>query len=321
MPTFAPSKAIMTKSESDHYRRGSSNHRGNFWPWRWNYYRREQVSGLLFILPVMFFFLTFNMYPMLRAFVVSFQDYDLFTPARSVGFENYLNLLGNRRFWRALQVTISYTLVFGVASWLVGFVLALLISGKVWGRGFFRAVFFLPSILSAVAMATAWSLLLQANGPINAILGVRILWLTTERTALVGIALMGIWQGMGWFMVVFLAGLKSISQTHYDAAQIDGAGPWQLLRYITLPLMRPVFAFVVVQTLIGGMKIFTPMFIMTGGGPNDATRSFAMLVYQEGLRDLRMGSASAMSVIGFVLVLILTVMQLRLFRVREGIEL
>jgi ABC-type sugar transport system permease subunit len=130
---------------------------------------------------------------------------------------------------------------------------------------------------------------------------------------------MSVWQGVGWFMVVFLAGLQSIPETYYEAAKIDGADRWQLLRHITLPLLRPVFAFVVISTIIAGMKVFTPMFIMTGGGPNNATRSMAMLIYHEGLRDLRMGRASAISMVGFFLILILTIIQLRLFRVHEEV--
>ncbi len=293
---------------------------GRLWPDNWRYHTRMKVVGFLFTLPVLAFFLVFNIYPIVSAIVISFHEFDLFGPMTWVGLENYQNLAGNKNFWSAMRVTLSFTLFFGPPAWVIGFIFASLIKEKLIGRFFFRSVFFAPTILSAVAMATAWSLLLRQNGPLNAILGISVSWLTKQDSALWGIVIMSAWQGVGWFMVVFLAGLQSIPQTFYEAAAIDGAGRWRLMRHITLPMLRPVFAFVVIHTIIAGMKVFTPMFIMTGGGPNNATRSMAMLIYHEGLRDLRMGRASAVSMVGFVLILILTIVQLRLFRVHEGIE-
>jgi ABC-type sugar transport system permease subunit len=289
------------------------------WPVRMRYHTRQKLSGFMFILPVLLFFAAFNVYPMFSALVVSFFEFDLFGPMKFIGFENYANLATNKNFWSAVRVTLSYTALFGPPSWVIGFALASLIKEKILGRDFFRSVFFMPTILSAVAMATAWSLLLRVNGPINGILGVYIPWLTNQKTALLGIVIVAVWQGMGWFMVVFLAGLQGIPEEYYEAAKIDGAGRWQLLWYITLPFLRPIFAFVVIQTIVGGMKVFTPMFIMTGGGPNNVTRSLAMMIYHEGLRDFRLGRASAISVVAFVFILILTIIQLRVFRVREEI--
>jgi multiple sugar transport system permease protein len=290
------------------------------WPGNWRYHDRMKLIGFLFTVPTLLFFLIFSIYPVLSALVMSFFRFDLFTPMVWLGLGNYISLAHDKFFWQAVKVTLTYTATFGPISWVVGFTLAVLIKEKIFGRGLFRSVFFAPTILSAVAMATAWSLLLRKNGPINATLGISIPWLTTQATALWGIVLMSVWQGVGWFMVVFLAGLQGIPEEYYEAARIDGANAWQLLRSITIPLMRPVFALVVIQTIIGGMKVFTPMFIMTGGGPNNATRSLAMLIYHEGLRDLRMGRASAISMAAFLFILILTIVQLRLFRVREAID-
>jgi ABC-type sugar transport system permease subunit len=289
------------------------------WPSRWHYHDRMKVIGFLFTAPVLLFFLAFSIYPVLSAFVLSFFQYDLFSPMQWTGRGNYVSLAQDKKFWQAVEVTLTYTVTFGPISWVIGFTLAMLIKEKVPGRGFFRSIFFAPTILSAVAMATAWSLLLRKNGPINAILGLSIPWLTNQQTALWGIVLMSVWQGIGWFMVVFLAGLQGIPDVYYEAAEIDGANGWRLLRHITLPMMRPIFALVVIQTIIGGMKVFTPMFIMTGGGPNNVTRSLAMLIYHEGLRDLRMGRASAISMTAFLFILVLTIVQLRLFRVHEDI--
>ena len=217
-----------------------------FWSGNWRYYDRMKVIGFLFTVPVLVFFLAFSIYPVISAFVMSFFHYDLFTPMEWAGLGNYLSLAKDKRFWQAVRVTLTYTATFGPISWVIGFTLAMLIKDRIIGRGAFRSVYFAPTILSGVAMATAWSLLLRKNGPINAMLGLDIPWLTTQDTALWGIVLMSVWQGVGWFMVVFLAGLQGIPDTFYEAAKIDGASGRQLLRYITLPLMRPVFALVVI---------------------------------------------------------------------------
>lgn len=275
--------------------------------------------GLLFIAPIGLLFISFSVFPTVFALAVSLTEYDLFTPPRFVGLDNYLGLIDNRNFWRAVQVTLGYTLLFGPASAILGFGIASLLRDHIAGRSVFRSLFFLPTILSGVAMALTWSLLLRQEGPLNAVLGVTVPWLTNSQTALIGIAMLGVWQSVGFFMVIFLAGLASIPGSLYEAATVDGARGWHMLRYITLPLLRPVLAVVVVQVIVAGMKVFSPMFIMTGGGPNNATRSVAMLIYHEGLRDLRMGSAAAISVIGFVAMMALTVLYLRIFRVHEDV--
>jgi ABC-type sugar transport system permease subunit len=282
-------------------------------------FRRHDSVGLLFTLPILGLFVVFSLLPTAYAFVISLTEFDLFSPPRFIGLENYARLLGNSNFWRALSVTVGYTLLFGPASWIIGFLIAYLLKDRILGRDAWRSVFFIPTILSSVAMAVTWSLLLRLNGPLNAVLDIQVPWLTNSQTALVGMALLGIWQSVGWWMVIFLAGLLSIPESLIEAARIDGAGTIGVLRHITLPLLRPVFAVVAVQTIVAGMKVFSPMFIMTGGGPNNATRSMAMYIYQEGLRDLRFGNAAAISVIGFIIILALTVVYLRVFRVREEI--
>jgi multiple sugar transport system permease protein len=281
--------------------------------------RRRELIGLLFIAPIGLLFVSFSVFPTLFAIAVSLTEYDLFTPPTFVGLDNYAALVDNRNFWRAVQVTLGYTLLFGPASAILGFAIAMLLREHLAGRSIFRSFFFIPTILSGVAMALTWSLLLRQEGPVNAVLGVTVPWLTNSQTALIGIAMLGIWQSVGFFMVIFLAGLASIPGTLYEAATVDGARGWHMLRHITLPLLRPVLAVVVVQIVVAGVKVFSPMFIMTGGGPNNATRSVAMLVYHEGLRDLRMGSAAAMSVIGFIAMMAITVLYLRIFRVQEDV--
>ena len=277
------------------------------------------IAGFGFTVPILVLFAVFNVLPVIYAFVVSLTNYDLFSVPKFVGINNYIQLLGDQTFWQAAGVTVEYTVAYGPISWILGFMIAIFLKDRIIGRGLFRSVFFIPTILSSVAMAMTWTLLLRLDGPLNAILGVRVPWLTNTTTAILGIAMLGIWQSVGWFMVIFLAGLLSIPESVVEAARVDGASGISMLRYITLPLLRPVFALVVVQTLVAGLKIFSPMYIMTGGGPNNATRSLTMLIYQVGLRDLRMGSAAAISVVALVVVLGLTVIYLRIFRIQEEI--
>lgn len=277
------------------------------------------MIGLLFIAPIGLLFLSFSVFPTIFAVAVSLTEFDLFNPPRFVGLDNYVSLWKNENFWRAVRVTAGYTLMFGPTSAILGFGIAMLLRDHMFGRSIFRSLFFIPTILSAVAMALTWSLLLRQDGPLNAVLGISVPWLTNTQTALIGIAMLGVWQSVGFFMVLFLAGLASIPGNLYEAARVDGASGWHMVRFITLPLLRPVLAVVVVQMVVAGMKVFSPMFIMTGGGPNNATRSVAMLIYQEGLRDLRMGSATAISVVGFVIMMAITVLYLRIFRVSEDV--
>jgi multiple sugar transport system permease protein len=282
------------------------------------YHRRRQLTGFLFVFPTLLFFVTFSVYPMLKAFQVSVFQWDLVTPMKFVGLKNYTDLLQSENFIRAFKVTWSYIVLVYPVSWALGFALAVLLNKRFPGRDFFRTAFFLPTIFPIIGMSLAWWVMYQPTGLVNNLLGRTIHWMTRSKYAMPGIAIMDIWRGMGYWMILFLVGLQSIPNEFYDAAKIDGAGAWQLLRYVTVPLMKPTFSLIVVISLIWGMQVIVPMFVMTQGGPGNATRSLVMLIYQTGIRDWRMGVACAMSVILFFVMLILTVFQLRLFRVQEG---
>jgi ABC-type sugar transport system permease subunit len=157
--------------------------------------------------------------------------------------------------------------------------------------------------------------MLGREGPINALTGLRVAWLTDTTFALFSIVLMAFWQSLGYYVIIFLVGLQSIPRDYYEAAQVDGATSIGLLRWITLPLMRNTFALVAIITIIQCFKIFAPMYIMTSGGPANSTRPAVMLIYQTGFKLWKMGLASAESIVLFVAILILTIFQLRLFRV------
>jgi multiple sugar transport system permease protein len=154
----------------------------------------------------------------------------------------------------------------------------------------------------------------QLYGPINAILGLDINWLTDKNLAMPAMIIMSVWAGSGYYMVLFLAGLQSIPETYYEAARIDGAGFWHQLRYITLPLLKPTIVFVIVISIIIGLKVFEPMYIMTGGGPDDSTKVLTLAIYETSFKFFEIGKASAMSIVMYILIMIFTVIQLRLFR-------
>lgn len=284
---------------------------------RFTYHDRIKLTGALFVAPIMIFFLFFNVYPMVQALNISFTKYNLLNPPVYLGIRNYQYVLTDQNFKKAVLVTVQYTLLFGPVSWALGFGCALLINKSFRLRSFFRSIIFLPSVLSLVAMAVVFKLMLTPTGPVNALLGRTIHWVTDKRWAMPGVALVSIWRSMGFFMLLFLVGLQTIPDEYYDAAKMDGAGSWVQLIHITLPLIRPVFAFIVIVTMIRGIMAIGEMMIMTEGGPNNWTRTVVLYIYQTGIRALKMGRASAMSLIVFAIMLVLTLIQLKLFRMYE----
>lgn len=284
---------------------------------RLSYHRRLRLVGLVFVGPIFILLLFFSAYPMLRALYISFTKYNLLTPPEYVGIQNYVYVLTSQHFHKAFRVTMQYILFFGPISWVLGFGSALLLNKAFPLRNFFRSIIFLPSVMSLVAMAVVFKLMLSPMGPVNDFLGRTIRWTSDKRWAMLGVALVSIWRSMGYFMILFLVGLQTIPEVYYDAAKVDGANSWALLRHITLPLMRPIFAFIVTVTMIRGVMALGEVLIMTEGGPNNWTRTLVLYIFQTGLRSLRMGRASAISVTVFGFLVVLTVIQLKLFRVQE----
>jgi multiple sugar transport system permease protein len=279
------------------------------------YHQRLSLYGFAFTVPVLIFFMLFSIYPMLSAIYYSLTDYDLVSPPIYVGLNNYQSLLTNLDFLHALSVTIRFILYFSPLLLILSFFIASLLKDNFKGRNFFRLLFFTPCVLSTIGLATAWRIMLGLNGAVNAALGLRIAWLTDINYAMWGIIIMFLWQQMGYYVMILLVGMLSIPHEYYDAAKVDGAGSIPILRWITLPLMRPTFALLVIITVIQCIKVFTPMYIMTSGGPSFSTRTLVMLIYQYGFKFWKMGIASAMSVLLFLAILVLTIFQLRLFKV------
>jgi multiple sugar transport system permease protein len=274
------------------------------------------------LLLAVFFFL-----PVAASLGLSFTDFDIYALGspellRFVGLDNYLRLLGSPRFWIALRNTLLFCAVAGPLSVATSLAAALLLhSPRVRLKGFFRTAFFLPVVTTLVAVAATWRYLYHPrHGLLDRALGLLgiapIDWLGDPRWALPAIILLAVWKNFGFNMVIFLAGLQSIPASLYEAARIDGASGWRQLRHVTLPMLTPTLFFVALMTTIGYLQLFAEPYVMTGGGPSDATLSIVLLMYEEGFRWWNLGYAAAIAVVLFAIILAATLLPLGLLRRR-----
>lgn len=270
--------------------------------------------GFLFITPWLLGFLIFTAGPMLTSLYLSMTKYDL-AKEEWVGLENYRRLIfKDELFAKALVNTLTYAVVtvpLGIAGSLA---IAILLNQRVRGQRVFRTLFYLPSLVPGVASAILWQWIFNAdNGILNLGLGVfglpPIEWLQDERYTMAAFVLMSLWGVGGGRMVIFLAGLQGISDTYYEAARLDGASPWQQFRRVTLPLLSPVMFFNLILGVIGSFQVFTSAYVMTGGGPNNSSLFYALYLFRNAFEQFKLGKASAMAWILFVILLALTAIQ------------
>jgi len=280
----------------------------------------ERRWGLLFALPAMVFFSIFLIYPTINAFYLSLFKYDILTKPIFIGFQNYIGLFSETGFWNSFGVTCIY--VFGTAFpiMIISLIAALVLNQSVAGRGFYRTVFYLPSVMSLVAVAIIFSGVFNAYGVINYFLSFfikwdkPIYWLAEIPYALIAIITVRVWRAFGYYMVIYLAGLQNIPQDYYDAATIDGVGWWSRFRYITWPLLAPTTVIVGLISVVNAFQAFTVPYVMTKGGPAEATRILPIMLYQVGFQYFKMGRAATVSVIIFVIIAVFAIIQFRLSR-------
>jgi ABC-type sugar transport system permease subunit len=290
---------------------------------------RQDLIGWSFAAPFVILFGVFLALPILASFVLSFTSFglrDLENPIGTtfVGVDNYVALLADPKFWKSLGNT-AYFVVVGVPLTLVlGLVIANALSrGITRFRTAFRVGYYLPVITSIVAIAVVWRFLLNPDvGLINMLLqSVGISgpnWLADPTLAMPSIIAMAVWRNLGFAMVVFIAGMQAIPAVLYEAASIDGAGRWQSFRYVTLPMLRPAILFMLVITTIGYLQLFEEPFVMTDGGPLDATLSVTMYMYQQGFEFFDQGYASAIAYVLFVIVAVVAFLQFRFLRTDDA---
>lgn len=280
-----------------------------------------RLSGMAFVLPAVLFFVLFKYGPMLWAMGLSFTSYDMVKRPRFIGLENYRSISSDPIFIQALTNTLVYIAGSTLFITLVGLGLALAINTRGHGRRYCMSAMFLTNIMPIIAVCLVWRFLFHPHGLVNQLLSPlgfgRIDWLTDSATALPAIIIVTIWRFSPYFMVVFLAGLLTIPREYYEASQIDAANALRRFWHITLPLLMPVMFFVVVVAALLAARIFLMPFIITGGGPGGATRVLSMLIYETGFSYLKMGRAAAISVVLFVIIMVFTIIQMRLFTGHE----
>jgi len=281
---------------------------------------KAHLTTGLFLAPWIATLLLFWLYPLLHSLYLSFTDYSILSgEPHWVGLENFKRLFSDEDFLKALENTSIF--VFGTIPFTTIFalILAVIINRRIPGAGLFRAGFFIPSITSMVVMALIFTNLYSAGGYINLLLKLTGLpfpkegWLHSERAALPAIMIMDVWIAIGYYMLLYLAALKSIPGELYEAAELEGAGPLRRFWHVTLPHLRPMTLFVVVINTIRSFQIFVEIFVMTKGGPLNSTLTVVYFVFEEGLERFNMGYASAAAYVLFVVIAIFSAIQLRLF--------
>ena len=280
------------------------------------------ATGWWFVAPAVLVIGGFFFVPVAAAFLLSFTDFDIYALAsfdntRFIGLENYAALLGDSIFWKALVNTFYFAAVGGPLTIAISLAAAVLLQARlVRFKGLFRTIYFAPVVTTLVAVAVVWRYLYHPRfGLLNYGLGWfgigPIDWLGDPRWAMPAIILLAVWKNFGYNMVVFVAGLQSIPEELYEAAELDGANAVQRFRHVTLPMLGPTFLFVTVITMIGYLQLFAEPYVMTQGGPLRATTSVVLLMYEQGFRWWNMGYAAAIAFVLFLVIFAVTLVQLR----------
>ncbi len=292
---------------------------------RLNMYTRRKLWGLAFVLPAVIFFAIFAYYPIFSAARYSLTDYNGLRPAQEIGLANYEFLLESNRFEKVFVNTLRFVAGYALPTWIIGLGFALIFVQEFKGRGIYRTLYFMPILLSETVISIVWRLLYQQQGAINTLfvapfnMGAGINWITDPQAAPIAVMIVSIWRVFGYYMIIFMNGLQNIPVEYYEAARVDGANTRQIFWQITMPLLRPTNMFVIVVTFITGFQSFAYQFLITKGGPNDATNVLGLMIYEEAFAKFNLGRASAMSLVLFALLLVLTIFQLYLLREREEI--
>ena len=276
--------------------------------------RREESTAWLFITPIVLGILIFQLYPTLFSFYISFTRWNLLSPPKWIGVANYVELFTTDRFFfHTMSNTATYAVFTVLAGLVLGLIFAAVLNQDIRGKYVYRAIYFVPVVAPTVAVALLWQLLYEPNfGVLNGML--RLIgihgpnWLGNTHWAMPSLIFEAIWGGLGFSILIFLAGLQGISQEYYEAAEIDGANGLQKFFNITMPLLSPTTFFLLVTGVIGGFQVFDIPFVMTGGGPANATQMVVMYLYNNAFVIQKMGLAGAVAVIVFVVIILLTIL-------------
>lgn len=288
------------------------------------------VYGLL--LPGMLLYVAWAGYPLVSSFLLSFTDWDLRGASNIIGLDNYTRALGDPLFWRALSATVGYTVVTVAGQLLLGLGAALLLDQRIPGKAILRLIYYLPVVTSWVIVSLVFLYIYNGqsgalNWLLHDVLGLtskNIAWLAEPSTALWAIAVLGIWKGIGWTMIVFLAGLQSVPPELHEAAALDGAGSWARFRNVTLPFLRATSTFLLVVLTIGGFNAFISIFVMSSaatgqiGGPLNSTDVLLTYTWKQAFTEVDFGYGAALSFMVAAVIVAISVLELRLAR-RQGL--
>jgi multiple sugar transport system permease protein len=283
---------------------------------------RREWTAYLFNAPGLLLFAVFVVYSLYTSFTISFHEWNILEPEKPfVGLQNYREMAQDGRFWSSVGRSVYFTVGSVIPTMVIALALAMLLNAKIRALGLFRTLYYLPVITPLVIAAIIWKWVYNADfGLANyylerlGIIDEPLLWLSDPNLAMPAVILVNIWKGVGFNMVVYLAGLQAIPQEFYEAAEVDGAGPWQRFRKITFPLVAPTTFFLLVINTIGAMKTFDTIFVMTSGGPpgpGGATTTVVYYIYTQAFQFFRMGYASALAYTLFLLLFVVSFAQFR----------
>lgn len=278
---------------------------------------RQNLVGYSFILPNFIGFFIFIFIPVMFSLVLSFSHWDGFTEMEFAGLENFTDIFKDRVFVESIGLTAYFSVFTVLFSMLASLGLALLLNQKIKARGFFRCALFFPYVASVVAISVVWNAMLQPDyGPLNEFLKFIGIanppgWLASTNWVIPGLIIVNVWRNMGYFMIIYLAGLQNIDQSLYEAAEIDGAKGWARFRKITWPLLSPSTFFVVMMLVINSFKVFDLVYLMTNGGPGTSSTMISQYIYNQAFISWDYGKSSAAAMILFVIVALLTIFQFK----------
>ena len=273
----------------------------------------KSFMGWVFILPALLGTFVFIIIPVIASFGLSFVDWDLINKAQFVGLKNYKDILSDPLFGKILLNTFVYAISTSVFAVIIPLALACILNSKIRGSEFFKTVYFLPFVTPMIVIAVVWQWIFDPNiGILNYILHLHINWLYDLNFAMPAIIIVSVWKLIGYNMVIFLSGLSALNQSLFEASKIDGANWFETFRFVTVPLLSPTIFFVVVITCISSFQIFDLIYLMTQGGPLDSTNVLVYAIYKNAFEYFKIGQASAIAYVLFIIILVLTMIQWQL---------
>lgn len=286
---------------------------------------KKELPFLAFIIPAFIVYTVLTMYPLIQTICLSFTNWDGYSMSNLsfVGLENFKAVLSDKSMKSALLNTLFFSIVFPILTTIFAIPLSLALNSKMKTRNLQRAIFFFPSVPSAIILGYLWAYILAptSSGLLNKFLGLfgvsPVMWLSTPKTAMFSVIMVNLWSALGWHACIYLAQLQSIPAEYYEAATVDGANAWQKFRYITFPMLASAMTVSVMLLLVNSMKIFDLPFALTNGGPGTSTTMISQIIIKTGFVEKSYGKATAMSAIFFVFIAVISIVQLNAMKKRE----